>query len=130
MTKKTATPVKPTSDAHRDNLREELRVLQSADNTNPEGNWVTPEFISMVSTVAVNLVTAATIIGWVDVNSAQELTRALTTIATAAGTISVNGLIVWKYLAGREAVKKEAIRAKYQYMESVAVERLRANSGW
>lgn len=126
MTKKPATAVKPAGDA----LREELRVLQSADTANTDSNWITPEFISMVSTVAVNLVTAATIVGWVDVNSAQELTKAVVAISTAAGAISVNGLIVWKYLAGREVVKKEAIRAKYQYMESVAVERLRANSGW
>jgi hypothetical protein len=125
MTKKAA-PVKTSVDA----AREELRVLQSAENTAPENNWITPEFISMVSTVAVNLITAATIVGWVDVNSAQELTKAVTLITTAAGTISVNGLVVWKYLAGREAVKKESIRAKYQYMEAVAVERFRANSGW
>jgi hypothetical protein len=127
MTKKNAVTAKVANAAA---VREELRVLQGAETPDKENNWLTPEFVSMVSTVAVNLVTAATVVGWVDVNSAQELTKAVTTIIAAAGTISVNGLVVWKYLAGREAVKKESLRAKYQYMEAVAVERFRANSGW
>lgn len=108
---------------------EELRVLnaEAAAATSTQKEWITPELVSMVSTVAVNLITAATVVGWLDVTSAQEVTKAITAVITAVGTIGVNGMIVWRYLRGREAVKTEAMRAQYQYMETVAVERLRAD---
>lgn len=130
MTKKiSTTSVKTPVDA--DVVREELRVLRSAvSETETPKEWITPEFVSMLSSVAVNLVTAATVLGWIDVGSAQEITKAVTAVVAAVGTISVNGLIVWRYLAGREAVKREAIQAKYRYASDVAVERIRANTGW
>jgi hypothetical protein len=126
MTKKNlpAPSVTPVS-----TLREELRVLAGEDGQTQK-EWITPEFISMVSSVAINLITAATVVGWVDSASAQELTKAVTAIATAAGVLGANALIVWKYLAARQAVKTEAVRARYRYMEAVAVERLSSNSGW
>lgn len=118
MTKKTVKPV--------ETVKEELRALNTlaadTDNTN---NWITPEFVSMVSTVAVNLLTAATLVGWVDANGAQELAKAVTGIVTAIGTVSVNGLIVWKYLSGRQQVQTLKLESKYRYMETLAIERLR-----
>jgi hypothetical protein len=129
MTKKILPPVKTPVDT--DVVREELRVLQSAvAETDTPANWITPEFVAMVSSVAVNLVTAATVLGWIDAGAAQEITKATTAVIAAVGTISVNGLIVWRYLAGRETVKREAIQAKYRYASDVAVERLRASNGW
>lgn len=129
MTKKNLPTVKQPVDV--DVVREELRVLQSAvAETDTPANWITPEFVSMVSSVAVNLVTAATVLGWIDAGAAQEITKATTAVIAAVGTISVNGLIVWRYLAGREAVKREAIQAKYRFASDVAVERLRASTGW
>jgi hypothetical protein len=105
---------------------EELRVFGAADENGTVKEWVTPEFVSLVGTVAVNLITAATVVGWLDGNSAQELTKAATAILTAVGTISVNGFIVWKYLAGRAAVKTEQISAQYRYAEAIAIERMHA----
>lgn len=107
---------------------EELRVMAAADTNSTSKELLTPEFISMVGTVVVNLATAATLLGWIDAASAQELTRATTTILTAVGTISVNGLVVWRYLASRSQVKVAQINAQYKYAEAVyAVEHLNAS---
>lgn len=110
-----------------DTLREELRVLNTAaaDNSAKQ-DWITPEFISMVSVVVVNLLTAATLVGWVDATQAQEISKAATALITGLGTVVANALIVWKYLAGRAEVKSQQIDAQFRYMESIAVEKMRA----
>jgi hypothetical protein len=133
MTKKNTTPVTPVKTPVDAATVEYIRVLNNvadAANDTTQKEWLTPEFISMTSSMMVNLITAATVVGWIDMNSAQELTKAITAIVAAVGAISVNGAILWRYLAGRQAVKTEAIQAQYKYMESIAVERMRANSGW
>lgn len=134
MTKKTTTAaanVTPAPVSTVAALREELRVLSAAaDDTVPQKEWITPEFISMVTSVGINLVTAASVVGWVDAHAAQELTKAVTALGVAIGALSANAAIIWRYLAGRQAVKVEAMRMKYQYMETVAIERMRSNAGW
>jgi len=102
---------------------EEVRMLDSADNVTG-GQWLTPEFLSLCATVAVNLVTAATVIGWIDATQAQELTKAVSAIVAAVSVISVNGLVVWKYLAGRTELQAQKIQAQYRYLEVVAAERM------
>ena len=105
----------------------EMRVLNAVASENtPATKWITPELISMVSSVAVNLVTAATVVGWLDATDAQEITKAVSAVIAGVGTISVNALIVWKYLSGREEVEKEVVHAQYRYAETVMVERMRA----
>lgn len=105
----------------------ELRVLNNTD-VGDKSEWVTPEFVSLVGTVAVNLLTAATVLGWLDTQSAQEVTKAVTTIITAIGAISVNGIVVWKYLAGRAQVKSEQIVAQYRYAEAIGTARIDAEA--
>jgi len=102
---------------------EEVRMLDSADNA-VSGQWITPEFLSLLTTVAVNLVTAATAVGWIDATQAQELAKAVSAIIAAVSVISVNGLIVWKYLAGRTELQSQKIQAQYRYLEVVASERI------
>lgn len=110
-----------------DTTREDLRVLNAAISENtPRQDWITPEFISMATTVVVNLLAAATLIGWIDATQAQELSKAVTAVLAGVGTISANALIVWKYLASRVEVKSQQIDAQYRYMEAIAVERIRA----
>jgi hypothetical protein len=101
----------------------EVRMLDSADNTG-SNQWITPEFLSLLTTVAVNLVTAATVIGWIDSTQAQELAKAVSAIIAAVSAISVNGLVVWKYLAGRNELQSQKIQAQYRYLEVVASERI------
>jgi hypothetical protein len=102
---------------------EEVRMLDSADNA-VSGQWITPEFLSLLATVAVNLVTAATVVGWIDATQAQELAKAVSAIIAAVSVISVNGLVVWKYLAGRTELQSQKIQAQYRYLEVVASERI------
>lgn len=110
-----------------DTIREELRVLNSAvSDGSTRQDWLTPEFISMATTVVVNLVAAATLVGWIDATQAQEISKSITAIVAAAGTVVANAMIVWKYLGGRAEVKAQQIDAQYRYMESIAVERMRA----
>ena len=111
-----------------DTIREELRVLNSAvgDGASLQ-DWITPEFISMTTTVVVNLIAAATLVGWIDASQAQEISKSVTAIVAALGTVVANSLVVWKYLAGRAEVKAQQIDAQYRYMESIAVERMRAD---
>ncbi len=116
MTKKSANTV-----------REELRVLNNAAVDNVPGQeWITPEFISMVTAVAVNLITAATLVGWVEAQHAQELANAATAVIAGLGAVGANAIIVWKYLTTRSEVKAQQIDAQFRYMESIAIERMRA----
>lgn len=109
-------------------VREELRVLNSAATDNAtKQDWITPEFISMTTAVVVNLITAATLIGWVEAHHAQELVNAATAVIAGLGAVSANALIVWKYLTSRAEVKSQQIDAQYRYMESIAIERMRAD---
>lgn len=108
-------------------VREELRVLNSAASDVSTQDWLTPEFVSMVSTMAVNLLAAATLVGWVDATQAQELSKALTAVLAGVGTVIANAMIVWKYLASRTEVKTQQISAQFQYMEAIAIEKLRAD---
>lgn len=97
-----------------------VRLMESA--TAEKTEWTSNEFISLAGTVAVNLITAATVVGWVDATQAQELTKAVTAIAAAVSVISVNGLVMWKYLGGKQEVQVQKIVAQYRYAEVVAVE--------
>lgn len=105
----------------------EVRMLDSADNA-VSGQWITPEFLSLLTTVAVNLVTAATVIGWIDATQAQELAKAVSAIIAAVSAISINGLVVWKYLAARTELQSQKIQAQYRYLEVVASERIHAEA--
>lgn len=111
-----------------DTIREELRVLNAAANDGiPQNEWITPEFVAMVSSVVVNLLSAATLVGWVDASSAQEIAKAATAILTGVGTVVVNGLLVWKYLSGRQAIRAQMVEARYRYMETIAIEKMRSS---
>jgi hypothetical protein len=106
-----------------------VAAVRMLDTAAPNLNdWVSPEFVSLAGTVAVNLVTAAAVVGWMDASQAQELTKALTTIITAVSALSVNGLIVWKYIAGKHDVQVQKIQAQMRYAEFVAREQIIARA--
>lgn len=109
-------------------VREELRVLNSAaDDANVDQNsWLTPEFWTMAIGAIGNLVTVAVLIGWIDHSQAESLTKALTALIGATQIIVVNSALIWKYIAGRTALRAQMLTARYRYMETVAVEKLRA----
>lgn len=102
-------------------------AIRLLDTATPEKNsWTSNEFISLAGTVAVNLITAATVVGWVDATQAQELTKAVTAIAAAVSVISVNGLVFWKYIGSKQEVEVQKIQAQYRYAEAVESSRVTA----
>jgi uncharacterized membrane protein len=109
-------------------IREELRVLNAAadeiDNKTTT-EWLTPEFWSMVSAAATNLIAVGVLVGWVSGTTATELTQALTALIGATEVLLLNSLLVWKYISGRTALKVQAMASRTRYMETLAIERMR-----
>lgn len=106
----------------------ELRELNASIDTDEKGilgTWLTPEFWTMIVTVGTNLLMVATLLGWLSAAEVETLTKAVSAIIGAAEVILVNGLLVWKFIHDRTALRAEMLHAKYRLMESVAVERLR-----
>lgn len=89
------------------------------------GNWLTPELTTMAVTVVTNLLAVCVLLGWLTSTDVETLTKAITATIGAAEVIVVNGLLVWKFIHDRTALRAEMLHAKYRLMESVAVERLR-----
>jgi len=111
-------------------VREDLQLLSSAaDNFAADLPDVSKtEFWTMVGGVLTNLVTVAVLIGWLDASSASSLTAAAAAIVAASEALIVNGLLIWKYLSGRSELRAQIIDSRYRYMESVAIERMRARA--
>lgn len=115
-------------------VREELRVLNAAadeaatavTNAVDSGNWLSPEFWTMATGAATNLITVAILVGWVDRANAETLTTALTALIGASQVIVLNTALVWKYITSRTQVKASMVEARYRYLETIAVEKFRA----
>jgi uncharacterized membrane protein len=107
----------------------ELRELNSsidAEEKKMFSDWLTPEFWTMAMTVLTNLLAVGVLLGWLSSADVETLTKAITGIVGAAEVILLNSLLVWKFINDRTAVRTETLRAKYQLMEAVAIERVRA----
>lgn len=114
-----------------DTVREEMRVLNAAASEAVDTasvNWLTPEFWTMVTAAATNVIAVLVLIGWVNVSHVESLTQAITAVIGATQIIVVNTALVWKYLSGRTELRARMIDAQYQYMSMVAVEKLRAHN--
>lgn len=115
-----------------DNVREELRVLNAAANEAADSssmlNWLTPDFWTMVTAAATNIIAVMVLIGWVQASQVQGITQAVTALIGATQIIVVNSALVWKYLSGRAETRAHMINAQYQYMSMVACEKLRASN--
>lgn len=110
-------------------VREELRELNAAANdvaAVDANEWLTPEFWATATTVVTNLVAVGVLFGWVRATEAETLTTTLTALVGATSVLVTNGLMVWKFITSRTAVKESLIDARFRYMEAIAVEKLRA----
>lgn len=116
-----------------DTVREELRVLNAAANEAADSssmlNWLTPDFWTMVSAAATNVIAVLALIGWIQTSQVPDVTQAVAALIGATQVIIVNSALVWKYLSGRAETRANMINAQYQYMSMVACEKLRANNG-
>lgn len=114
-------------------IREELRVLNAEANEAANSasllNWLTPDFWTMVSAAATNVIAVLALVGWIQASQVQGVTQAVAALIGATQVIIVNSALVWKYLSGRAETRAQMINAQYQYMSMVACEKLRANNG-
>lgn len=105
----------------------DMRVLSElVDTVTTSDTWLTPAFWTMAATAVSNLVAVAALIGWIDSTQIEGLTAALTAVLGAAQVIVVNSVLVWKYIAGQNALQAQKLQARCQYLETIAVEKLRA----
>lgn len=111
-------------------IADELRMLnETADDKESSHllDWFTPDFWTMVGTGVSNIVAVAAVLGWVDQSSVAGMTQAVIALVGAAEVIVLNSALVWKYLSGRQEIRAQLIDAKFRYMESVAIEKLRVD---
>ena len=110
-------------------VREEMRVIgEAADDvvsSSKMNEWFTPEFWATATTVVTNLVAVGVLLGWVRASEAETLTTVLTGLVSATSAIVTNGLVIWKFIGSRTAVKEQMIAARFRYMEAVTVEKMR-----
>jgi len=123
-----ATVKKPLPDA----VREELRVLNNdaseAADTHNLLSWLTPDFWTMTTAAATNIIAVLVLVGWVQASHAQDVTQAVTAVIGATQVIIVNSVLVWKYLSGRQQLRARIAEVQYQYMAMVTCEKIRATS--
>jgi len=111
-------------------VREELRVIGESANDVTVGSfndWSTPEFWVTAATAITNLVAVGVVLGFVSAGEAEALTKILTGLVSATGVLVTNGLLAWKYVTSRTAVREAMIDARFRYMEAIAVEKIRAD---
>ena len=110
-------------------VREELRTFgEAVEGTALEGldKWLTPEFWTMALTAASNIIAVLALVGWLDHSQVETVTKAVTALIGASQVILVNGLLVWKYLTGRQEVKRLVTAAKLRMAEEVVIARLQS----
>ena len=108
-----------------DTIKADLRALSELADETVNQSWLTPAFWTMATTAATNLIAVAALIGWVHASDVESLTQTVTALVAAAQVIVVNSVLVWKYIAGQNALQTQKIAAQYKYMEAVSVEKMR-----
>lgn len=107
----------------------ELRFITdlfSRDENAVVTKWVTPELVTTVTTAVSNLLAVVVLLGWMSNAEVETLTKAITALVGASEVIVVNSILIWKFIASRTALKSQLLTMKYQYVEAVAVEKMRA----
>lgn len=111
-----------------DATRESMRVMNAEADAVPgvnTGDWMSPEFWTMVVSAVTNLVTVAVVLGWLSSSDAETVTKAMSALIGAGQVIIVNALLVWRFISARVQVKQAMITARYNYMAAVTTERMR-----
>lgn len=110
-------------------VREELRTFgEAVEGTALEGldKWLTPEFWTMAITAASNLIAVMALVGWLDHSQVETVTKAVTALIGASQVILVNGLLVWKYLTGRQQIRQQIMASRLRMAEDVVYARVKA----
>jgi hypothetical protein len=89
--------------------------------------WVTPELVTTATTAISNLLAVLVLIGWLSSSDVETLTKAVVALVGAGEVIVVNSVLIWKFISSRLALKSRVLEMKYQYVEALAVEQMRAS---
>lgn len=111
-------------------IAEELRMLnETAEDKSVAGllDWFTPDFWTTAGTAVTNIIAVAAVLGWVERSNVEGLTQAVVALVGAAEVVILNSALVWKYLSGRQELRAQIVDAKFRYMESIAIEKLRVD---
>lgn len=106
---------------------EELRSFgEAVEGTALEGldKWLTPEFWTMAVASVGNVVAVLALIGWLEHSQVETVTKALTALISASEVILVNGLLIWKYIAGRQEIAQQVMASRLRMREDVAYAKL------
>jgi uncharacterized membrane protein YkgB len=113
-----------------DTVKEELRVLHNEVEAEAnDKSWISNEFWTMAAGAVANIVAVAVLLGWVDRLHADSIVQAVTAVIGATQVIVVNSALVWKYISSKTELRAQMLDARYRYMESVAIERMRMEVG-
>lgn len=74
------------------------------------GIFTTEFWISAVG-MAGNIVLVLTILGFISREDQQSMTVVITEFVAAIGTVVINGAVIWRYIASRELLKAEHLKA-------------------
>lgn len=89
--------------------------------------WVTPELVTTATTAISNLLAVLVLIGWLSSSDVETLTKAVVALVGAGEVIVVNSVLIWKFISSRLTLKTRVLEMKYQYVEALAVEQMRAS---
>jgi hypothetical protein len=89
--------------------------------------WVTPELVTTATTAISNLLAVLVLIGWLSSSDVETLTKAVVALVGAGEVIVVNSVLIWKFISSRMTLKTRVLEMKYQYVESLAIEQMRAS---
>ena len=108
---------------------EDLRFLTDffgTDENTAINKWVTPEFVTTAAAAVSNVLSVLVLVGWLSSTDVETLTKAVAALIGASEVIVVNSFLIWKFIAARTAMKSRLLEMKYQYVETVAIEKMRA----
>jgi len=67
----------------------------------------TTEFWGLITLVVTNVVAMLVVVGYVSADDKESVTGALTGVVAAMESFAVNGVLLWRYIKGREDLKKD-----------------------
>lgn len=75
------------------------------DNVTP--GYATTEFWAMIAAKVGGFVFVLVLLGFVPATDQDSLTKTVAALVLGVGAIVTNGLMVWRYIAARQAIKME-----------------------
>lgn len=79
-------------------------------NGNLTPGYMTTEFWTAIASKVAGFVFVLVLIGLLPAGDQQEMTKVIAEIVLGVGALVVNGAVLWRYIASRQALKEEAMK--------------------